>query len=110
MPTKRLAIIGRGYTHHPPEVKAECGARAETAVLRDPLHGNIRGLQLALSREDALVEQPLQRSGPRDLPKAAGEGAGGHTRVRRHAFHCEGLIEVRASPFEGLRQWPFAGT
>ena len=38
MPTKRLAIISRGDSHHPPEVEAEGGTSAETAILRDPLH------------------------------------------------------------------------
>jgi hypothetical protein len=53
-----LAIMGRGYTHHPLEMRAEGSACTETAILRYPIHWGVRGLKPTLGREDPLVEQP----------------------------------------------------
>src|SRR5436305_12270168 len=80
------------------EVEAERGGAAQAAVLGDALDRNISGLEAALRRQDALVDQPLAGSGAGGGAEMAGQGAEREPGLRRQLADRQALVEGARRP------------
>ena len=101
---ERRAVRGRSHTQGAVEVAAQGGRGAHAAAGGDLLDGGVGAFEELLRARDALLVQPVERTGLELGVHPAGELPGAEAGLPGEVAHGQGLVEAGSRPLERRRE------